>query len=66
MEQRKPPGDGWLSVQDLVQIHGMHRQTVQKRLRGLMREGRLEASYDWRPGLSPGRLFQVPVYRLKA
>lgn len=57
---------GWYSVADLVAIHGLNRQTVQKRLKELQRAGRLEVAHDYRPGLDPARLYRIPVYRLKA
>jgi hypothetical protein len=43
--ERRPPGDGWMTAQEIAEQQGSTHQSVRRRLRPLMAQGRVEA---WR------------------
>ena len=58
-------GDGYATTDELVQASGVSPNTVRKRLRALIRAGRLEKCQVWRVSILSDARYPTQGYRLK-
>jgi len=62
---RGEDSDGCATTDELAQKTGLSSNTIRKRLKELMRAGRLETRQVRRTSILSGTLYHCPAYRLK-
>ena len=57
-------GEG-MTTRELALQMNVSVRTMGDRVRALSAQGRILVDYRWEPGVLPGRMKKVPVYRIK-
>jgi len=63
--ERGDDSDGCATTDELAQRTGLSSNTIRKRLKALMRAGRLEVRQVRRESILSGCAYHCPAYRLK-